>query len=117
MDQSTISKFGWIAITVITVLLLVLGMQPTAKGLVTQIKDVINENIEVYTVTLDANGGSVTQTEINVSPGKTYGYLPTPVKEGAIFLGWYTESGVKIASHTKYNGSAEHTLYARWEDN
>ena len=117
MDQTTVSKYGWILITAVVVVLLIVGMRPVADGLTTQVKRIVNEDIEVYTVTLDAGEGILSQTEIKVSPGKMYGYLPTPIKEDATFLGWYTEEGVKVTSQTEYSGSSEHTLFAQWESN
>jgi len=44
-----------------------------------------------YTVTFDANGGSVSQTSKEVTYGKTYNDLPTPTKEGYTFVGWYPD--------------------------
>ena len=43
---------------------------------------------ESYTVTFDANGGTVGVSTKNVIVGQNYGYLPTPTKEGYTFLGW-----------------------------
>ena len=69
------------------------------------------------TVYLDANGGSVSLSEILVVCGKEYGYLPTPSYEGKTFVGWYIEpvGGEQITSQTVYNGETVHTLYAHWE--
>lgn len=39
-------------------------------------------------VTFDANGGSVKTRTKNVTPGNTYGELPTPTREGYTFKGW-----------------------------
>ena len=41
-----------------------------------------------YTVTFDANGGSVTTTTKEVTYGLTYGTLPTPTRAGYTFNGW-----------------------------
>lgn len=45
-----------------------------------------------------------------------YGPLPTPVKEGYTFDGWYTSAsgGTKVAAHIDVPFSSDHTLYAHW---
>ena len=49
--------------------------------------------------------------------GKTYGELPTPVREGYTFKGWYTSKygGVKITKNTLVF-SSNTAVYARWND-
>lgn len=49
--------------------------------------------------------------------GSTYGNLPTPVREGYTFKGWYTSKigGTKITSNTMVR-SATTAVYARWVD-
>ena len=51
-----------------------------------------------------------------VAPGKAYGTLPTPEREGYVFAGWYTAptGGTEITSSTIFNGSSETTIYAHW---
>ena len=69
-----------------------------------------------YTVTFNANGGTVSPTNKIVIYGETYGSLPAPGKAGYIFAGWYTASGVgtQITSTTKVQITADQTLYAHW---
>ena len=69
-----------------------------------------------YTVTFDANGGSVDTTSKNVTQGKTYGTLPTPTRTNYTFAGWFTASdgGTQITSYSTVNLSGDQTLYARW---
>ena len=71
-----------------------------------------------YTVTLDRVGGGipVTAETKHVTYGKPYGELPTPVREGYNFSGWYTAKtgGKKVTASTKVTASKDHTLYARW---
>ena len=45
--------------------------------------------INTYTVTFNANDGSVTPTTKTVTYGQTYTDLPTPTKYGYTFKGWY----------------------------
>ena len=49
----------------------------------------------------------------------TYGTLPTPLREGYTFDGWYTASsgGTKVASSTKVTITENQTLYAHWTEN
>ena len=61
------------------------------------------------TITFD-DSRNVTSTTIH--KGSPIGSLPVPEKEGCIFDGWYTESGVKVSPKTVINASMK--LYARW---
>ena len=45
-----------------------------------------------YTVSFNANGGSVSPASKSVTYNSTYGSLPTPSRSGYIFIGWYTQS-------------------------
>ena len=71
---------------------------------------------EVVTVTLDPNGGSLSQTELVVPINGTYGNLPIPTRTGHIFDGWFTQpsGGDKITSSTEVTQTSDHTLYAHW---
>jgi len=62
-----------------------------------------------YTVTYNAQGGSVTPSSETVSTAT----LPTPTKSGYTFDGWYTSGGSKITG--TYNPTADITLYAQWQ--
>ena len=65
-------------------------------------------------VTFDPNGGSVSTQTVSRSIGSAVGTLPKPVKEGSVFLGWYTSKtgGSKITSKTVVK--KEVTYYAHW---
>lgn len=67
-------------------------------------------------VALDAAGGT-TQTNhmILAKKATSYGSLPTPVRPGYRFSGWYTSAngGTKVTSSTA-PAATNHTLYARW---
>lgn len=70
-----------------------------------------------YTVTFDANGGTVSTTSDTVTYGKKYYSLPTPTRTGGYtFDGWYTkkDGGTKVESDTTVTTAANHTLYAHW---
>jgi len=69
-----------------------------------------------YAVTFDANGGSVSTTNTNVTYDSTYGTLPTPTRTGYSFNGWFTAAsgGTQITSSTKVAITSGQTLYAQW---
>ncbi len=75
-----------------------------------------DETVKLYTVTLDANGGKVTPSVLDMEAGKAIGQLPTPAKTGSKFLGWYTEkeNGEKFAETVVVTENI--TIYAHWED-
>ena len=70
-----------------------------------------------YTVTFDANGGSVDPTSKNVTFDEPYGELPVPTRTGYDFLGWFTaaEDGDQVTANTTVTATADHTLYAQWQ--
>ena len=72
-----------------------------------------------YTVTFDANGGTVGTTTKTVTYGNPYGELPTPTREGYTFAGWFTEKdgGTQVTKETVVTTADKHTLYAQWTAN
>lgn len=66
-------------------------------------------------VTLNANGGTVSPTTVQITQGNTYGTLPTPTRTGHKFNYWSLENGTRIYSSTVVNSS--HTLVANWTVN
>ena len=71
-----------------------------------------------YTVTFDANGGSVDTPSKPVTYSMTYGNLPVPTRTDYVFSGWYTDktNGTKISEGSKVTITANQTLYAHWTD-
>lgn len=69
-----------------------------------------------YTVTLDANGGTVSMASRTATYGSEYPALPAPTREGYSFDGWYTQKtgGTKVDENTTVTTAANHTLYAHW---
>lgn len=70
-----------------------------------------------YTVTLDANGGTVSTASKTATYGSKYPALPDPSREGGYsFDGWYTQKtgGTKVDENTTVTTAANHTLYAHW---
>ena len=71
-----------------------------------------------YTVTFNPRSGQVSPTSKEVWYGQPYGELPTPTREGATFLGWYTETGGQgtlVEAESVVETGRNHTLYAAWE--
>ena len=67
---------------------------------------------DLFTVTLDANGGSVSETLINVQYDHSYS-LPIPTRSGYTFYGWYDGSTrFNNAGTWKYTSSMK--LIAYW---
>jgi uncharacterized repeat protein (TIGR02543 family) len=70
-----------------------------------------------YTVTYDANGGTVSPTSATYSTGSAPLALPTPTLAGNTFVGWFTAASggaqVGTASGT-FTPSSTVTLYAQW---
>lgn len=71
---------------------------------------------ENYVVSFDPNGGSVDTGSKNVDFDSAYGTMPTPVRDGYTFDGWYTSAtdGTKVSSTTTVNTASNHTVYAHW---
>lgn len=83
------------------------------------VKVAIEYNSTTFTLTLDANGGSLgnnTTASRTVSYGSVVGSLDTPTRSGWTFLGWFTEKsgGTRIESGTVYNYKQDMTVYAHW---
>ena len=74
-----------------------------------------------YTVTFNTQGGSACAYQVvkrNQAGTLTYGTLPTPTRSGYQFKGWFTaaKGGTEVTSATVFNGFADVTLYAQWEE-
>lgn len=71
-------------------------------------------SVTTFTVTFNANGGTVAEKTRSVKSGKTVGTLPTPTRANYRFDGWFTASsgGTKISSSTAVTKAV--TFYAHW---
>jgi uncharacterized repeat protein (TIGR02543 family) len=74
---------------------------------------------QTYTVTFNANGGSVSTTSKSVTYDTAYGDLPTPTRTGYSFVGWYTSSygDTMVTQSTVVRITEGQTLYAHWNVN
>jgi uncharacterized repeat protein (TIGR02543 family) len=101
--------FGIIALAVVLIFTLIACGDPGGGG------DPVK-----YTVTFDANGGTVSPSSIQVESGKTVTSLPTPSKTSGdtYFWGWFTKGGTGgdwgslFIATTPVTGDI--TVYARW---
>jgi uncharacterized repeat protein (TIGR02543 family) len=75
--------------------------------------------LKSYTVTWNANGGTVSPASVSKTHGSTLGTLPTPTRVAAAeysytFAGWFTAAsgGTQISTTTTVTGNV--TYYAHW---
>ena len=67
-----------------------------------------------YTVTFDANDGSVTPASAVTGTDGKLTSLPTPTRSRYSFNGWYTEASGGTKVDTDYVFNANTTIYAQW---
>lgn len=67
---------------------------------------------KTYTISFDANGGTVYPTSKTVKSGDKLGTLPIPTRSGYTFDKWYTSSGAYVTSDTIVSGNGK--VYAHW---
>lgn len=75
--------------------------------------------VNSYTLTYDVNGGNpVSPNSRTITFDTQYGTLPTPIKPGYRFLGWYTakSGGTQITASTVYKTPNNSTIYAHWHN-
>ena len=72
-----------------------------------------------YTVTFDANGGTVGTASKTVTYDAEYGDLPIPSLTDYAFKGWFTAAlnGNLVVGSDIYNLTSDQTLYAHWVEN
>lgn len=74
----------------------------------------IDENI--YTVTFNTNGGTLSQTSADTGTDGKLTALPTPIRDKFDFVGWFTEQsgGKEISTDTVFDKDT--TVYAHWTE-
>lgn len=70
-----------------------------------------------YYINFNANGGYVDTQSKAVTYNETYGTLPTPVRDGYTFSGWYNTDGQKVTSSTVCDEKNDIELIAHWQKN
>lgn len=90
-----------------------------ALNRVIQVNETVLQALEptynTYIVTLDANGGEVSDTQLEVTVGGIYD-LPTPTRTGYAFDGWYLGE-TSIANGDTVDLTSHVTLVAHWTAN
>lgn len=69
-----------------------------------------------FTITFNANGGSVNTSSKMIKEGQKVGELPIPVKDEYIFEGWYTNTSYNTKVDENVIPSDSTTYYAKWKD-
>jgi len=69
-----------------------------------------------FTLTYNANGGSVSPGSKTLTFGQSYGTLPTPKRDYYTFDGWFTAAsgGTKVSASTTPTSAKNVTIYAHW---
>ncbi|MFP4287597.1 MAG: InlB B-repeat-containing protein, partial [Candidatus Izemoplasmataceae bacterium] len=75
---------------------------------------VTQDETEEATISFNSNGGT-NHPAITQEVGTTLPNLPTPVKEGYTFQGWYTSNSLTNAFTSTTMPESNKTLYAKWE--
>lgn len=74
--------------------------------------------IPLYKVTLDAVGGLIdgkNVSEIYGASGEKLDSIPTPVKDGYIFAGWYKDADFTQVYNSNETVTGTFALYAKWD--
>lgn len=69
-----------------------------------------------YTITLDTADGKPSET-IEATYDSPIGELPTPVRDGYTFEGWYDADGNLVTAETVYKIAGDTKLTAKWSKN
>lgn len=68
----------------------------------------------MFTVSFDADGGTVTPDSMQAYTDVALGKLPVPEKESNIFAGWFTADGTKVTEDTVLTDAKDIVLHAKW---
>ena len=91
-----------------------------SKGTTGDKEFIANWKANEYIVTFNPDEGTVNPSSKTVTYNENYGQLPTPIKTGYKFNGWYTGlngTGTKITEQSVVTITANQTLYASWSVN
>ena len=73
-----------------------------------------------YTVTFDAQGGTVSPASKSVAYRSSFGSLPSPARTGHTFGGWWTGAGgtgTQVTEAVTLSSASDQTLFAKWTIN
>ena len=80
------------------------------------LRDILTQNAPVtYTITFDANGGTVSPTSATTGTDGKLASLPTPTHATDTFKGWFTAAtgGTAVTTNTVFNANT--TIFAQWQ--
>ena len=81
-------------------------------GTTYEVATLVQSALSSYVVTFNPMGGRISETQRSVLDGDPVGQLPTPVKGGYTFAGWYDSNNNPITSSTTITENVE--FYAHW---
>ena len=87
-------------------------MQSGATGAAILIDDITIVEHDYFTVTLEANGGTLESDTVYASPDSEL-VLPTPERDGYFFKGWYVDEDFELPTDG-LTFEEDVTLYAKW---
>lgn len=98
------------------------GTRLTAE---TVVNSLVNQTLyahwtpKTFTVTFNANGGTVDTATKTLTFGNNYGTLPQPQRDYYNFIGWFTKAdgGEQIFTSTTPTSARDVTIYAHWTQN
>lgn len=104
IKMNILRKKLWVTALFVAVLVLGLARMETSAAV----------NAVTYTITFDANGGSVADESAQTGEDGKISNLPTPTRSGYTFTGWYTQAsdGAEITTDTMFTENT--TVYAQW---
>lgn len=70
-----------------------------------------------YLLTFDANGGTVSPHNKEVTYDSTYGTLPTPTRTGYTFIGWFFDNDKQLKNTDIVKITSDITVKAKWKAN
>lgn len=72
---------------------------------------------QVYTITFNANGGTVNTMSMDTDSDGVLSELPVATRDGYTFVGWFTDQigGIKVTTSTTFGQNT--VLYAHWNPN
>ena len=73
----------------------------------------VDDDPTMYTVTFDSKGGTSVAQQ-TVESGKTATKPAVPSKNGFVFIGWYSDTGLESAFNFDTAITGDITLYAKW---
>lgn len=76
-----------------------------------------SEEKDTFTITFDANGGTVTPDKVTANKDGKLSTLPTPTRLGYTFDGWFTSASGGNKITTDYVFTSDTTVYAHWIKN